>query len=211
MSATGAVHETATLMIPLGRSARPPPTGAGGAGGGADAEDAAGRSSKHASAYATVRARLLQLLGRWDVTLIAIGNGTGCKEAEGLVRDALHERAAAADGQQTPSAEVRCLIVDESGASVYSASALAGEELPLLDVSLRGAVSLARRVQEPQPAASHHRPPPRAGATTSSLPPSVTPACRSHNQQPPTIGHPSVSQPPVSHASRRHQPPSSRA
>jgi protein Tex len=75
---------------------------------------------------------------RHQVTLIAIGNGTASRETEQLVAE--FTRAAN---------DVKFLIVSEAGASVYSASPLARAELPQLDVSLRGAVSIARRIQDP--------------------------------------------------------------
>lgn len=81
---------------------------------------------------------LIQLTKKHNVTLIAIGNGTASRETEQL----------AAELTRTISS-VSYLIVSEAGASVYSASALARAELPGLDVSLRGAVSIARRVQDP--------------------------------------------------------------
>jgi uncharacterized protein len=71
--------------------------------------------------------------------LIAVGNGTGSREAEGFVRDTLK-----AMGSQLP-----VVSVSEQGASVYSASEVAREEFPDLDVSLRGAVSIGRRLQDP--------------------------------------------------------------
>ncbi len=78
------------------------------------------------------------LIHRHGVDLIAIGNGTASRETETFVAELIHDL----DG-------VKYLIVSEAGASVYSASKLAGRELPDLDVSLRGAVSIARRVQDP--------------------------------------------------------------
>ncbi len=75
---------------------------------------------------------------RHGVDLIAIGNGTASRETEALVADLTRQREG-----------LHYLIVDESGASVYSASELAAEELPGMDVSLRGAVSIARRVGDP--------------------------------------------------------------
>ncbi|GAB6049189.1 Tex family protein [Hydrogenophilus islandicus] len=86
-------------------------------------------------------ARLTELIDAHQVTLIAIGNGTASRETERLV-DTLLARLPVA---RRPTK----LIVSEAGASIYSASALASEELPDLDVSLRGAVSIARRVQDP--------------------------------------------------------------
>jgi uncharacterized protein len=88
------------------------------------------------AAKATV-ARLVRAHG---VTLITIGNGTASRETEAFIAALLPELAV--DG-------LRYTVVNEAGASVYSASPLAGHELPELNVSLRGAVSIARRVQDP--------------------------------------------------------------
>jgi uncharacterized protein len=85
---------------------------------------------------------LKRLIARHDVTLIAIGNGTASRETEQLVAELIRKRG-------DDAAALRYLIVDEAGASVYSASPLARAELPAMDVSLRGAVSIARRVQDP--------------------------------------------------------------
>jgi uncharacterized protein len=87
----------------------------------------------------TAMKRLIELINKHEVKLIAIGNGTGSRETEELVAALLNEH------------EVNCkyIIANEAGASVYSASALAREELPGLDFALRGAVSIARRVQDP--------------------------------------------------------------
>ncbi|HEX7567303.1 MAG TPA: Tex family protein [Anaerolineaceae bacterium] len=82
---------------------------------------------------------LAALAKKHHVTLITIGNGTASRETEQLAADLIHS--------YTP--EVKYLIVNEAGASVYSASPLARAELPGLDVSLRGAVSIARRAQDP--------------------------------------------------------------
>lgn len=79
------------------------------------------------------------LARRHSVTLIAVGNGTASRETEELVAELIR----GLDGQ------ARYLMVNEAGASVYSASPLARAELPDLDVSLRGAVSIARRAQDP--------------------------------------------------------------
>ena len=85
-------------------------------------------------------ASLLAYVARFDPDLISIGNGTASRETETLVRETLRER-----GLARPTV----VVVNESGASIYSASDLAREELPELDVSLRGAVSIARRLQDP--------------------------------------------------------------
>lgn len=83
--------------------------------------------------------RLLeQLCQKYRVNLIAIGNGTASRESEQLTASFLKNHA-----------DIRYIMVSEAGASVYSASSLARAELPDLDVSLRGAVSIARRVQDP--------------------------------------------------------------
>jgi uncharacterized protein len=81
---------------------------------------------------------LALLIARRSVTLIAIGNGTASRETEQLVAELTRRM----DG-------VHYLMVNEAGASVYSASPLAREELPDLDVTLRGAVSIARRALDP--------------------------------------------------------------
>ena len=89
--------------------------------------------------------RLSNLVQRHAVTLIAIGNGTASRETEQLAADLIQML----DGDAGDDGAPQYLIVSEAGASVYSASALAREELPDLDVTLRGAVSIARRVQDP--------------------------------------------------------------
>ena len=81
---------------------------------------------------------LERIVRRYDVSIVSIGNGTASRETEKLVAE-LAERV---EGLQY-------LITSEAGASVYSASPLAAAEFPQMDVSLRGAVSIARRVQDP--------------------------------------------------------------
>ena len=85
---------------------------------------------------------IARLIGQHGVKLIAIGNGTASRETEKLVTDLL---ALLPTGAEKPVK----VIVSEAGASVYSASELAAREFPGLDVSLRGAVSIARRLQDP--------------------------------------------------------------
>ncbi|VDC30654.1 Tex family protein [Pseudogemmobacter humi] len=85
---------------------------------------------------------IAKLIGSHGVKLIAIGNGTASRETEKMVADLL---ALLPAGENRP---VR-VVVSEAGASVYSASELAAREFPGLDVSLRGAVSIARRLQDP--------------------------------------------------------------
>lgn len=84
---------------------------------------------------------LSTLIAQYQIQLIAIGNGTGSRDTEQLVKSMLKDN---------PSfTKVQHIVVSEAGASVYSASELASQEFPDLDVSLRGAVSIARRLQDP--------------------------------------------------------------
>lgn len=84
---------------------------------------------------------LMRLIRTYGVTLIAIGNGTASRETERVVADMI---------KRLPSGpKPTKVVVSEAGASVYSASELAAREFPDLDVSLRGAVSIARRLQDP--------------------------------------------------------------
>ena len=86
----------------------------------------------------------LHILGaiakKHDVDLISIGNGTASRETDKLAADLM---------KQHPELKLTRIVVSEAGASVYSASELASRELPGMDVSLRGAVSIARRLQDP--------------------------------------------------------------
>lgn len=82
---------------------------------------------------------LKELINKYDVDIISIGNGTASRETEMVVGEMLKEI----------SKKVYYVIVSEAGASVYSASEVANEEFPDMDVSLRGAVSIARRLQDP--------------------------------------------------------------
>ena len=90
------------------------------------------------SRYQEAAALLHDMIVTHGVQLVAVGNGTASRETERLVAEVIQSLA-----------DVNYMIVSEAGASVYSASELAGEELPDLDVSMRGAVSIARRVQDP--------------------------------------------------------------
>jgi uncharacterized protein len=85
---------------------------------------------------------LARLIARHRVSVVAVGNGTASRESEALVAEVI--RALPSEAPHT-----HYLMVDEAGASVYSASELAGDELPALDVAMRGAVSIARRLQDP--------------------------------------------------------------
>lgn len=80
-----------------------------------------------------------QLVRKYNVDLIAIGNGTASRETDSFVADVI----------KRGNLKVQKIIVSEAGASVYSASELAAKEFPNMDVSLRGAVSIARRLQDP--------------------------------------------------------------
>ncbi|HBD37892.1 MAG TPA: RNA-binding transcriptional accessory protein, partial [Cupriavidus sp.] len=75
-----------------------------------------------------------------NVALCSIGNGTASRETDKLVQDLM---------KGAPELKLTKIVVSEAGASVYSASELAAKEFPELDVSLRGAVSIARRLQDP--------------------------------------------------------------
>ena len=86
---------------------------------------------------------LLKLSQKHGVNLIAIGNGTASRETDKLAAD-LIKQLTSADGP-----EIQKVVVSEAGASVYSASEFASQEMPDVDVSLRGAASIARRLQDP--------------------------------------------------------------
>lgn len=83
---------------------------------------------------------LAKLAAKYQVNLLSIGNGTGSRETERLVADLI---------KMYPDLKLTKVIVSEAGASVYSASEIAAQEFPDLDVTLRGAVSIARRLQDP--------------------------------------------------------------
>ena len=89
------------------------------------------------------KATLAALVARHGVELIAIGNGTASRETDALATELVKEIAAT--GHRAPAK----VMVSEAGASVYSASEYASRELPELDVTIRGAVSIARRLQDP--------------------------------------------------------------
>ena len=87
----------------------------------------------------TAKKKILDYIKKYDVDIIAIGNGTASRETESFVANVIKEA----------SKPVSYLIVSEAGASVYSASKIAIEEFPDLDVTARGAISIARRIQDP--------------------------------------------------------------
>ena len=85
------------------------------------------------------KAELKRLIKKYNVSLISVGNGTASRESEQVIVDLIKEL-------DTP---VQYIIVNEAGASVYSASKLATEEFPNFDVGQRSAASIARRLQDP--------------------------------------------------------------
>lgn len=88
---------------------------------------------------AEAKARIKQYIEEYDIDIIAIGNGTASREAESFIAETIREC----------EKSIYYVIVNEAGASVYSASKLAREEFPHLDVAERSAVSIARRLQDP--------------------------------------------------------------
>jgi uncharacterized protein len=110
--------------------------------------DATGKVVDHGAIFPTppqnkareAAAVLLAMIQKHDVKLISIGNGTGSRETDRFVADLLAAH---------PKLDVRKVMVNEAGASVYSASEFAAREFPELDVTIRGAVSIARRLQDP--------------------------------------------------------------
>lgn len=90
--------------------------------------------------YTEAQGALVKLILKHDVDIIAIGNGTASRETDQLINDMI---------KQFPKLKINKIIVSEAGASVYSASELAATEFPDLDVVFRGAVSIARRLQDP--------------------------------------------------------------
>ena len=87
----------------------------------------------------TAKNKILKYIKDYDIDIIAIGNGTASRETESFVAKTLKEC----------DKDVKYIIVNEAGASVYSASKLANEEFPDLDVTVRGAISIGRRIQDP--------------------------------------------------------------
>ena len=110
--------------------------------------DATGKVVEHATIYPHAPRNdwdgslhlLGQLAAKHQVSLISIGNGTASRETDKLAQDLIKQR---------PELKLTKIVVSEAGASVYSASEFASKELPDLDVSIRGAVSIARRLQDP--------------------------------------------------------------
>ena len=110
--------------------------------------DSTGKLLDHATVYPHVPhnkwdqtiAILAALCAKHSVDLIAIGNGTASRETDKLAIELI---------KKYPAMKMTKVMVSEAGASVYSASELAAKEFPDLDVSIRGAVSIARRLQDP--------------------------------------------------------------
>ena len=90
--------------------------------------------------YEEAMAQIVAQCKKHQVTLISIGNGTASRETDRFVMDLI---------KRNPELNLNKIVVSEAGASVYSASEYASQELPELDVSMRGAVSIARRLQGP--------------------------------------------------------------
>jgi uncharacterized protein len=110
--------------------------------------DVTGKVLDYATIYPTppqnktreAAALLLSMIQKYDIRLISIGNGTGSRETDRFVGELLAAH---------PKLDVRRVVVNEAGASIYSASEFAAREFPDLDVTIRGAVSIARRLQDP--------------------------------------------------------------
>ncbi|MDE6705927.1 MAG: RNA-binding transcriptional accessory protein [Treponemataceae bacterium] len=85
--------------------------------------------------------QLTEAIDKYDIQVVAVGNGTGSPEVQAIVSKVISEHYADSNVQYT--------VVDESGASVYSASPVATEEFPELDLTIRGAISMGRRLQDP--------------------------------------------------------------
>lgn len=85
------------------------------------------------------REKLLKYLDKYEIDIVSIGNGTASRETESFVAKTIREN----------NKQAKYVITNEAGASVYSASKLANEEFPDLDVTVRGAISIARRIQDP--------------------------------------------------------------
>jgi uncharacterized protein len=110
--------------------------------------DSTGKLLDHTAIFPTAPQRktheaeaiLTHFCEKYDIELIAIGNGTGSRETESFVLDMLKNNTAL---------KAQAVMVNEAGASIYSASEFAAKEFPDLDVTIRGAVSIARRLQDP--------------------------------------------------------------
>jgi uncharacterized protein len=90
---------------------------------------------------AEARAKLVELIKQHNISVVALGNGTACRETEQVIAEMM--------GDELKESNVAYVIVNEAGASVYSTSPLGREELPAYDATLRGAISIGRRMQDP--------------------------------------------------------------
>jgi uncharacterized protein len=113
--------------------------------------DSTGKFLEKATVYPTLpkndvsgtKKILKELINKYDVEVISLGNGTASRESEEVISEMISEI------KQETGKELVYVIVSESGASVYSASELATKEYPDLDVTIRGAISIGRRLQDP--------------------------------------------------------------
>ena len=87
----------------------------------------------------SAKKKVVDLVKKYDIDVIAIGNGTASRESEKMIADLIKEE----------NLNTQYVIVSEAGASIYSASELAAEEHPDINVSIRGAISIGRRLQDP--------------------------------------------------------------
>ena len=92
---------------------------------------------------------ILKMIKKYQIEAISIGNGTASRETEHFIKDALAGRYNIDAGNKTTDAKPQVFVVSESGASVYSASKIARDEFPDEDVTVRGAVSIGRRLMDP--------------------------------------------------------------
>jgi uncharacterized protein len=131
--ATDTIYPHELRRRPSGTAVTAGPSGTAGAAG-------AARAAQPGAGWTASIATLARLAAELQVELIAIGNGTASRETDRLAADLMKAH---------PELKLTRIVVSEAGASVYSASAYASRELPAMDVSLRGAVSIARRLQDP--------------------------------------------------------------
>lgn len=101
------------------------------------------RESASAGAVEAAKRKVTEFIKKYRVNVISIGNGTASRETETFAAEIIKELSGTVDW------EISYMVVSEAGASVYSASKVAAEEFPEYDVSIRGAISIARRLQDP--------------------------------------------------------------
>jgi protein Tex len=100
-----------------------------------------GRPDRREQTRLKARQKIVDLIKKYQITLVAIGNGTACRQVEQFVAEVL--------GESLRDEGISYVIVNEAGASVYSTSILGREEFPDYDATLRGAISIGRRLQDP--------------------------------------------------------------